>query len=151
MWGGMHTEGGLIIRQMHDQGVRATMLSGDGITTNDFASIGGEGVVGTLMSFGPDPRDNPAAKDIVAKFRAKNSEPLAYTLYTYAAIQILKQAAEKAGSTDSKKMAEEMHSCVVFNTAIGGISYDKKGDRQDIDYVMYTWKRVNGKITYVQN
>ena len=150
MWGGLHTEGGLIVRQMRDQGVKATMLSGDGITDDEFATIGGEGVIGTLMSFGPDPRKNAAAKDVVAAFKAKNYDPQAYTLYSYAAVQVFKQAAEKAGSVDPKKMAEAMHSGMTFKTVLGDISYDKKGDRKDVDYVMYTWKKVGDKITYVQ-
>ena len=150
MWGGLHTEGGLIVRQMRDQGVKATMLSGDGITDDEFATIGGEGVIGTLMSFGPDPRKNPAAKDAVAAFKAKNYDPQAYTLYSYAAVQVFKQAAEKAGSVDPKKMAEAMHSGMTFKTVLGDISYDTKGDRKDVDYVMYTWKKVGDKITYVQ-
>ena len=106
MWGGLHTEGGLIVRQMRDQGMKTVMISGDGITDNEFASIGGPGVEGTLMSFGPDPRNNPAAKDIVAEFRAKGFEPEGYTLYSYAAMQIMKDAAEKVKSLDPKKMAE---------------------------------------------
>ena len=31
-WGGLHTEGGLIVRQMRDQGVKAPLMGGDGIT-----------------------------------------------------------------------------------------------------------------------
>ncbi len=152
MWGGLHTEGGLIIRQMRDQGLKTQMLSGDGITSAEFATIGGDGVVGTLMSFGPDPLKNAAAKDVVAKFRAKNYEPEAYTLYSYAAVQIMKQAAEKAKSLDPKKMAEAMHSGMTFKTVLGDIAYDKKGDRKDVDYVMYTWKKMpDGKVTYVQD
>ncbi len=149
MWGGLHTEGGLIIRQMRDQGLKTQMLSGDGITSAEFATIGGEGVVGTLMSFGPDPLKSAAAKDVVAKFRAKKYEPEAYTLYSYAAVQIMKQAAEKAKSVDPKKMAEVMHSGMTFKTVLGDIAYDKKGDRKDVDYVMYTWKKAaDGKIVY---
>jgi branched-chain amino acid transport system substrate-binding protein len=151
MWGGLHTEGGLIVRQMRDQGMKTVMISGDGITDAEFASIGGPGVEGTLMSFGPDPRNNPAAKDAVAKFRAKGYEPEAYTLYSYAAVQIMKQAAEKANSLDPKKMAEVMHSGMTFNTVIGPISYDKKGDRTSVDFVWYVWKKGDdGKITYKQ-
>jgi branched-chain amino acid transport system substrate-binding protein len=71
--GGLYTEGGLIIRQMRDQGMKTVMISGDGITDNEFAQIGGPGVEGTLMSFGPDPRNNPAAKDVVAAFKPKAS------------------------------------------------------------------------------
>src|SRR5580698_4746089 len=151
MWGGLHTEGGLIIRQMRDQGMKTVMISGDGITDNEFASIGGPGVEGTLMSFGPDPRNNPGAKDIVAEFRAKNFEPEAYTLYSYAAVQIIKDSAEHLKSLDTKKIAEYMHSGVTFKTVIGDISYDKKGDRTSIDYVWYVWEKgADGKITYVQ-
>src|SRR5271154_6511323 len=147
MWGGLHTEGALIVRQMRDQGMKTVMISGDGITDNEFASIGGPGVEGTLMSFGPEPRNNPAAKDIVAEFRAKNFEPEAYTLYSYAAMQIMKEAAEKTKSLDPKKMAEYMHSGATFKTVIGDISYDKKGDRTNVDYVWYVWKKApDGKL-----
>jgi branched-chain amino acid transport system substrate-binding protein len=151
MWGGLHTEGGLIIRQMRDQGMNTVVISGDGITDNEFASIGGPGVEGTLMSFGPDPRNNAAAKDIVAAFRAKGFEPEAYTLYSYAGVQIIKQAAEKAKSLEPKKIAEVMHSGMTFNTVIGAIAYDKKGDRTSVDFVWYVWKKGDdGKITYKQ-
>ena len=54
-WGGLYTEGGLIVRQMRDQGVKAPLMGGDGITSDEFASIGGPGVEGTLMTYGPDP------------------------------------------------------------------------------------------------
>jgi len=150
LWGGLHTEGGLIIRQMRDQGLKTVMMSGDGITSDEFATIGGPGVEGTLMSFGPDPRQNPAAKDVVAKFKANNFEPEAYTLYSYAALQIIAQAANNVKSNDSKKVAEEMHSGKDFKTVMGNIAYDKKGDRTSVDYVMYVWKKVGDKITYVQ-
>ncbi|MBV9220130.1 MAG: branched-chain amino acid ABC transporter substrate-binding protein, partial [Methylobacteriaceae bacterium] len=122
-WGGLHTEGGLIVRQMRDQGVQAVMMSGDGITSDEFATIGGPGVIGTLMTFPPDPRKRPEAQEVVKEFTAKNYNPEAYTLYSYAAVQIFKQAAEKAGSIDAKKMAEVMHSGMVFKTVIGDISY----------------------------
>ncbi|WP_293862724.1 branched-chain amino acid ABC transporter substrate-binding protein [uncultured Alsobacter sp.] len=149
-WGGLHTEGGLIVRQMRDQGVKAVLMSGDGITSDEFATIGGPGVEGTLMTFPPDPRKRPEAKDIVAKFEAKKFNPEAYTLYSYAAVQILAQAAEMAKSTDPKKVAEAMHSGKPFKTVIGDIAYDKKGDITRPDYTMYVWKKQGDKITYVE-
>ena len=94
-WGGLHDTGGLILRQMRDQGVKATtFMGGDGITDDEFAAIAGPGVEGTLMTFSPDPRTNPANKAIVEVFRKKGFEPQAYTLYSYAAVQVIKQAAE---------------------------------------------------------
>jgi branched-chain amino acid transport system substrate-binding protein len=150
-WGGLHTEGGLIVRQMRDQGVKAPLMGGDGITTDEFAQIGGPGVIGTLMTYGPDARNNPAAKTVVKEFRDKKFEPEAYTLYSYASVQVFKQAAEAAKSLDPKKMAEKMHSGMPFKTVIGELAYDKKGDIKRLDYVMYIWKKDNtGKITYVE-
>jgi branched-chain amino acid transport system substrate-binding protein len=150
-WGGLYTEAGLIVRQMRDQGVKAPMMGGDGITSDEFASIGGPGVEGTLMTYGPDPRNRPDAKKVVEEFRAKKFEPEAYTLYSYAGVQIIKQAAEAAKSLDPKKVAEKMHSGMPFKTVLGDISYDKKGDITKLDYVMYIWKKdPSGKINYVE-
>ena len=151
-WGGLHPEGGLIIRQMRDQGMGTVMMSGDGITDNEFASIGGDGVIGTLMTFGPDPRKKPTAAAVVKEFTAKSFDPQAYTLYSYAAVEIMAQAAEAVKSTDSHKIADYMHSGKVFHTVLGDLSYDKKGDLTKADYVMYTWKKgPDGKVTYFEN
>jgi len=150
-WGGLYTEGGLIVRQMRDQGVKAPLMGGDGITADEFAAVGGPGVEGTLMTYGPDARKNPAAKQVVESFRAKKFEPEAYTLYAYASVQVMKQAAEAAKSLDPKKVAEKMHSGMKFNTVLGDLSFDKKGDITKLDYVMYIWKKdATGKITYVE-
>lgn len=150
-WGGLYTEGGLIVRQMRDQGVKAPLMGGDGITSDEFASVGGPGVEGTLMTYGPDPRNKPGAKKVVDEFRAKKFEPEAYTLYSYAGVQIIKQAAEAAKSLDPKKVAEKMHSGMQFKTVLGDLAYDKKGDITKLDYVMYVWKKdPSGKITYVE-
>jgi branched-chain amino acid transport system substrate-binding protein len=150
-WGGLHTEGGAIVRQMRDQGVKAPLMGGDGITSDEFASIGGPGVEGTLMTYGPDPRKRPEAKAVVEKFRAKKFEPEAYTLYSYAAVQLIKQAADAAKSLEPKKVAEKLRSGAKYRTVIGSLSYDKKGDVTRLDYVMYVWKKnAQGKITYVE-
>jgi len=150
-FGGLYTEAGLIVRQMRDQGVTAPLMGGDGITSDEFASVGGPGVIGSLMTYGPDPRNRPEAKAAVAEFRAKNFEPEAYTLYSYAAVQIIAQAATAAKSLDPKKVADVMHSGMNFKTVIGNISYDKKGDITRLDYVVYKWERMpDGKITYVE-
>lgn len=148
-WGGLHTEGGLLVRQMRDQGVDAVLIGADGITSDEFASVGGPGVEGTLMTFAPDPRKSPDAKAIVEKFRAKKFEPEAYTLYSYASVQIIKQAAEAAKSLDPKKVAAQIKSGQKFKTVLGELSFDKKGDTTGTNYVMYVWKKnADGKITY---
>ena len=158
-WGGLHDTGGLILRQMRDQGVKATFMGGDGMADDEFAAIAGPGAEGTLMTFSPDPRTNAANKQIVELFRKKGFEPQAYTLYSYAALQVIKQAAEAAKSLDPKKIAEVIHSGKVFNTMLGDVSFDAKGDvtgytiggKKKDRYVLYVWKKgADGKLTYVE-
>jgi branched-chain amino acid transport system substrate-binding protein len=149
-WGGLHTEAGLIVRQMRDQSLRTVLMAGDGIATDEYAAIGGPAVEGTLMTFFPNPETRPEAKDVIAKFRAKGIDPAGYTLYAYAAAQILKQAIDKTGSLDTKKVAETMHSGTPFNTVLGEISFDKKGDIKQPGFVPYVWKNTGGRITYVE-
>jgi hypothetical protein len=97
-------------------------MGGDGITDDEFAAIAGPGAEGTLMTFSPDPRTNPANKEIVAVFRKKGFEPQAYTLYSYAALQIIKQAAEQAKTLDTKKVAAVISAGKPFKTVLGDIS-----------------------------
>ncbi len=150
-WGGLHGEAGVLLRQMREQGLAAQMIGGDGIATAELAAIAGDAVEGTLMTFGPDPTKRDNAKPILAKFAAKNINPETYTLYSYAAVQVIKQAAEKANSLDPKKVAEIMHSGMAFDTVIGKFSLNKKGDRTDADYVMYVWKKgPDGKMGFVE-
>ncbi|MFV0279698.1 MAG: branched-chain amino acid ABC transporter substrate-binding protein [Rhodoblastus sp.] len=150
-YGGEHTEAGLIVRQMRDQGMKTVLMGGDGIASEEYAQIAGNGAEGTLMTFPPDPRLNPAAAEVVKKFEAKKFNPETYTLYSYAAVQVMQQAATAAKSNDPQAMAKVMHSGMTFKTVIGDISYDKKGDVTRADYVVYRWlKGPDGKITYKQ-
>jgi branched-chain amino acid transport system substrate-binding protein len=151
-WGGLHDTGGLIVRQANDGGLKAPFMGADGIASDEFAVIAGAGAEGTLMTFPPDPRNVGAAKDVVAKFRAKGFEPEAYTLYSYAAVQVIKQAAENIKSLDTKKVAAEINSGKVFKTVLGDLSYDSKGDVKKLDYTVYTWKKgKDGKVSYFEN
>ena len=90
-------------------------------------------------------------KMILAK-EVRKFDPQAYTLYTYAALEIVAGAAAKGKTVDAKKLAEIVKDGTAWPTVIGPIAYDKKGDITRPDYVMYTWKKgADGKITYVQN
>jgi len=136
--GGYHTEAGLMIRQAHEQGYTPQLVSGDALVTDEFWKITGDAGEGTLMTFSPDPRKNAAAAPIVAKFRAQNYDPEGYTLYTYGAIQAWAQAVEKAGSTDLDAVIASLRSNK-FDTVLGNIGFDKKGDVTAPGYVWYIW------------
>src|SRR6201991_4624048 len=141
--GGYHQESGLIVRQMRAQGLKTVLMAGDALADKEFASITGPDAEGTLFTFGPDPRNKPTAKAIVEKFKAKNIDPEGYTLYTYAAMQVWSQAVAKAGTTDPKKVMDTIKAGA-WDTVIGKMEFDAKGDIKQIDYVVYKWDAKGG-------
>lgn len=149
--GAEHTEAGLLLRQMRSEGMKAVMMGGDGLSAEEFAVIAGPAAEGTLMTFAPDPRLRREAQDVVERFRARRIEPEAYTLYSYAAMQVIKQGIEMAKSLDSRKIAAQISTGAKFKTVVGDLTYDKKGDITRYDYVMYVWKPdAGGKLTYTE-
>ena len=136
--GGYHTEAGLMIRQAHEQGYKPQLVSGDALVTDEYWKITGDAGAGTLMTFSPDPRKNEAAAPLVKRFRDGNYEPEGYTLYTYGAIQAWAQAAEKAGSVETDSLIKALKS-EKFNTVLGSIGFDDKGDVTAPGYVWYVW------------
>jgi branched-chain amino acid transport system substrate-binding protein len=137
--GGYHTEAGLITRQAREQGLDATMMSGDALVSDEYWAITGDTGQGTLMTFSPDPRKNEVAQPIVAEFQEQGYDPEGYTLYTYAAIQAWAQAVEKAGATDLDAVVEALHANQ-FDTVLGTIGFDEKGDPKGSGYAIYEWK-----------
>ena len=136
--GGYHTEGGLILRQLREQGSQAQMISGDAFNTEEFWTITGPAGEGMIFTFAPEPRNFPTAKEIVEKFKASGYDPEGYTLYTYAAVQAYAQAVEAVGSAeDNKKLAEWLRAGNTVKTVLGDISLNEKGDIKDAKYVWY--------------
>jgi branched-chain amino acid transport system substrate-binding protein len=136
--GGYHAEAGLILKQSHQQGMNATVMSGDALVTDEFWAIAGTDGEGTLMTFPSDPRNRPTAAAVVKALEDQKVTTEGYVLYTYAAVQVWAQAVQKAGTTDSKKVAEVIRAGK-WDTVLGPISYDKKGDITISDFVMYIW------------
>jgi branched-chain amino acid transport system substrate-binding protein len=136
--GGHHSEGALLLRQMREQSLNAIMVSGDAFANPEFWTITGTAGEGTIFTFAPDPRNKPAAADIVKKFRDGGYDPEGYTLYTYVAIKVWANAVTRAGSTDFDKVVDELMKTDA-DTAVGKIRFDDKGDIKDATYVWYKW------------
>jgi len=138
--GGYHTAAGLIVRQAREQGMNVTLIGGDALVTNEFWQISGAAGEGTLMTFSSDPRRRPTAAEVVQRFRARNVDPEGYVLYTYAAVQIFAAAAARQGGLDTRRMADLLKSGGPWQTVLGPISFDPKGDVTVPDYVFYVWR-----------
>ncbi|MBI3710075.1 MAG: branched-chain amino acid ABC transporter substrate-binding protein, partial [Proteobacteria bacterium] len=131
--GSYHTETGLLMKQAREQGFGAQFVAEDALVTDEFWKIAGSAGEGLMMTFAPDPVGNPAAKAVVDQFKKENYNPEGYTLYTYAAFQVWADAVKKAGTTDAKKVAAQIHG-KSFDTVLGKLQYDNKGDVSNSKY-----------------
>jgi branched-chain amino acid transport system substrate-binding protein len=137
--GSYHTETGLLTRQAREQGLKAQIMGGDALVTDEFLQITGKAGEGVMFTFSSDPALRPTAKKVVDAFKAKGINPEGYTLYTYAAVQVWAAAVKKAGTTDYKKVAEAIRS-QEWDTVLGKLGFDKKGDITVLDYVWWVFK-----------
>jgi branched-chain amino acid transport system substrate-binding protein len=137
--GGYHTEVALMARAARDRGYSIQFVSGDAMATEELVLIAGPAADGLLFTFVADPRRNPEAAPVVKRFRAENFEPHSYTLLTYGAAQVWAQAVERAGSLTSQAVVASVRSHQ-FETVLGPVKFDSKGDLTAQNWVWYIWK-----------
>jgi branched-chain amino acid transport system substrate-binding protein len=92
-----------------------------------------------LFTDPPDPRERAEAAPILERFRASGFEPEGYTLYVYGAVQVWAQAAEEAGSFELPAMIASLREHQ-FDTVLGPISFNEKGDLAVQNPVWYVWR-----------
>jgi branched-chain amino acid transport system substrate-binding protein len=137
--GGYHTEIALMARAAGDRGYPVQLIAGLGLTTEDFGLIGGPAAEGTLFLDVADPRRRAETGPVVERFRASGFEPEGYTLYAYGAVQVWAQAAAKAGSREPQAVIASLREHQ-FDTVLGPIDFDDKGDLAVQNPVWYVWR-----------
>src|SRR3954471_10732660 len=115
------------------------------MASKEFAAVGGPATDGVLMTFNPDPRKRAEAASVVGAFKAQGIDPEGFTLYGYAAVQALSQAVTKTKSADPKVVDKALKT-EQFDTVLGHVGFDPKGDITAPGYVLYVWK--NGNFEY---
>ncbi len=140
-YGGYHPEMGLLLRQSREKGLNVRFMGPEGVGNSEISAIAGpasEGMLVTLpKSFDQDPRNQA----LVEAFKAKKQDPSGpFVFPSYAAVQVIAEGIEKAGSTDTDKVAEALRSNT-FDTPTGNLSFDEKGDLKDFNFVVYQWHK----------
>ncbi|WP_202366402.1 branched-chain amino acid ABC transporter substrate-binding protein [Mesorhizobium sp. L-2-11] len=142
---GLGSQLGPLIRQTDEAGLHAQFISGDGAMIKDLTVLAGPAVENTLIVFSPEDRSNPAAANVVTRFRSQGFEPEAYTLKSYAAVQVIARGIEMAGAQAPRLVAAAIRSGKPISTVLGDLTFDAKGDRREPDVMMYVWtKQANG-------
>jgi branched-chain amino acid transport system substrate-binding protein len=134
--GGYPVETGAIARQLREAGSTAQIYRGD-LSEPDFWKIAGLAGEGALFAFTSDPRKEPKAAKVLDELQKSGVVVDGYTLYGYAAAQVLAEAMAQAGD-DPVKVAAAIHKGK-FDTTLGTWSYDEKGDVENIRQLMFLW------------
>ena len=138
-YGGYTAEAALIARQSHDRNYDLQLVGGDNLNGEYFLHVAGPAAAGVRFVSMADPRGNEAAAPIVSRFRAEGYEPEGFTLYGYAVVQVWAQAVEKTGTFDAEAVVKALRHNE-FDTVLGRLSFDDKGDVTGVDsYIWYVW------------
>jgi branched-chain amino acid transport system substrate-binding protein len=137
--GGYHTEIALMARAARDRGYQVQLVTGSVLGSEEFGFIAGPAAEGAVFVDVADPRRNAEAATVVERFRASGFEPEGFTLYTYGAVQVWAQAAEKSGSLGLQAMVASLQEHQ-FDTVLGLVNFDNKGDLTVQNPVLYIWR-----------
>ena len=138
-FGGYHPEAGLILRQAADRSYKPQLMTGDSIATSEFWQIAGPAGEGTLFTFPTDPRRSPTAAKALEQFKTQGFNPEGFTLFSYGVVQAIADGVRMAGSDDPKAVAKALTSGQPFETVLGTVKLDAKGDVKDPTYDINKW------------
>jgi branched-chain amino acid transport system substrate-binding protein len=138
-FGGIYEQAAPMLIQASQLGVKAPMMSGDGVHgyQADFIDKVGPAAEGTFTTFA----DLESAK-LYAGFQERYGkrfagvQPGPYAIYAYTAAQVLLEGTAKAGAADGAKIAAAIKGAT-FETPIGSIAFDAKGDLNVNPYVIW--------------
>ena len=142
-FGGIYPEGGLLIRQGRELGLKASFMSGDGVIDPKFVEIAGKAAEGTYLTFSPDPKKIPGARNFLEQYQAKYGEPGPYSIYAYEAANVLLHGMDQARGLEGPRVSLTIHDLVHMGT-IGELRWDWKGDVLKAPYIV--WMTKDGKF-----
>jgi branched-chain amino acid transport system substrate-binding protein len=150
-FGGMFPEGGLIVKQARELGLKATIMSGDGLYDTEFIKIAGaSSAEGTIVSFLVPPIDKlPQAKEFAKKYREKFGAIGPFSPYAYDATKIIIWALENTEKLTRESLIETVRKIKDFPGTTGTISFDEKGDT--LRKAIYFYLVKDGKFEFLSS
>ncbi|KGK84549.1 branched-chain amino acid ABC transporter substrate-binding protein [Pseudomonas stutzeri] len=138
-YGGYHPELGLLLRQAKEKGLNVRFMGPEGVGNSEISAIAGPASEGMYVTLPKSFNEDPKNQQLVEAFKAKKQDPSGpFVFPAYAAVQVIAEGIEKAGSTDTDKVAEALRSNT-FDTPTGALEFDEKGDLKNFNFVVYEW------------
>jgi len=141
MYGGMDATGGPLAKQAGELGIKAKIVTGDGVCTDKVAELAGSAVSNIVCSEAVMALQNMAkGTDFSIKYVARFKGPVqVYAPATYDAVYVLVDAMKRANSTTAAAVLAQMPS-TNYPGLIGNIAFDQKGDMKEGVITIYDFK-----------
>ena len=144
----MYGQGGPLCVQMRQAGLNIPFVSDDGCQDQKFVDTVGNNARQRLRLLRQGLHQPARRAGLHQEVQGQVPADVgSYSVYGYDAAQVLLTAIQKAGTTDADKVAAVMKS-QPFDTILGKIEFDAKGDLKVADYVIWTIK--DGKFRSCQ-
>jgi len=141
MYGGMDATGGPFAKQAKQLGLRAKVLSGDGVCTESLAQLAGaatDNVVCSQAGMAVERMNGGAA--FAAKYEKRFGHAIEFDApFTYDAVYIVVDAMKRANSTDPAKVLAQIPG-TDYKGVIGETTFDSKGDLKHGVISLYNYK-----------
>lgn len=131
-WAGLDQQAGMVAKQMHQLGMKATLLGGGSFENETFLQVAGADADGAMSwDYGVPLSKLKAGEQFNEKMKAKYQQGVvAYAPAAYDATWVLIRAMQKANSTDPKVYGPLVKS-VSFEGVSGNIAFMPNGDMKD--------------------
>jgi len=148
IYGGMDATAGPMAKQIHQLGIKAPLLSGDGACSPEFVKLAGEGAdLLTCSMAGEAVEKLPKGAQFMAKYKAKfGTEVQIYSPYSYDAVYVIVDAIHRAGSLDRNAITAAV-AATDYEGLTGHIAFDPKGDIKNGAISMFHVQ--NGQLNYL--
>jgi branched-chain amino acid transport system substrate-binding protein len=158
-FGGIYHQGGLLLKQMREKGVKAIFMGPDGVDSEEMVKIAGAAAVGSYYTSVAPPRDaTPETAAFAKKFKQRFGKDIeAFGLYGYDATLVGIKAMEQwLKANPGKKPSRAEVSAAVrhikgFKGVTGAIAFDNKGDPVKAKYFVLQFDKQSypGKVVKV--
>jgi branched-chain amino acid transport system substrate-binding protein len=158
-FGGIYHQGGLLLKQMREKGVKAAFMGPDGLDSSEMVKIAGAQVVGSYYTTVAGPPDAyPESAAFAKKFKERfGKEVESFAMYGYDAALVGIKAIEQtiqanAGKKPSRaEVASAVRKIKNFKGITGSIAFDNKGDPVTSKYfvLQFDKRQYPGKVVKV--
>lgn len=156
-FGGIYDQGGVLLKQMREKGIKASFLGPDGLDSAELVNIAQDAVIGAYYTTVAGPVDQfPAAQAFNDRYVERfKKPPESYALYAYDTANVFVAAlkkfmAENDNALPTRKQLAGQVRDIQYDGITGTIAFDDKGDRLSSDYYVIKFEAASYPGTTVK-